>query len=88
MLIDWNNPPSLPCPKRPDLWDRERLGWAKRRRVKHKPSKAHATGKRTYAIGKARKARHGTEKVMREAERQAYVEAALAYWRGERDGHP
>jgi hypothetical protein len=90
MLIDWDNPPSLPCPKRAqrDPRDRERLAAVQARRRLHKPSKAHNTTKRAKAISKAKRARIAANLTRIEAERLAYLAAAKAYWLGRSDGHP
>jgi hypothetical protein len=90
MLLNWDDPPTLSSPKREaqDPRDRERLARVKDRRRKHKPSKAHATGKRNARIRASKKATHKRAIAERESAVRAYREAVRAFWRGMADQHP
>jgi len=88
--MDWDNLPDLECPRRKsrDPHDRERLARVALRRRKHKPSKAHGTGKKSAAIRRRKKSKaaHVSDENAREL--AGYRSGARAYWNGETDVHP
>jgi len=75
-----------PSPQR--CLERDRLGDIKARRRKHKPSKAHGTGKARAARTRRKAGKRAHEAAQKARIIQLYKDAAAAYWRGESGEHP
>lgn len=91
MLIDWDNPQSLPAPRRKvvaDRLDRNRLLVLKDKRRKHKSGKAHSTNRERSLESKAKVAKTRKATAKRERGYFAYVYRVRAYWAGEIPEHP
>ena len=91
MLLDWDNPPTLPSPRRKviiDLLNRDRLGELQQRRRKHKCSKAHSTNRERSIAAKAKALRVKKNIAANEAAKSEYLAKVRAYWMGLTDEHP
>jgi hypothetical protein len=75
-----------PSPQR--CLERDRLGDIKARRRKHKPSKAHGTGKARAARTRRKARKRAHEAVQKARALILYQDAAAAYWRGDATAHP
>ena len=92
MLMDWDNPPSIGCPRyevRRQICDREKLARAKhKQRGGHKMGKNHSTSKRAAHQRRAQANRLAAVLCADDLQREAYHKAVRAYWTGERPTHP
>jgi hypothetical protein len=91
MLLDWDNPPTLPSPRRKvfvDMLNRDRLGELQQRRKKHKCSKAHSTNRERSMADKAKAQRIQKKIAENYAAKAEYRAKVRAYWMGICDNHP
>lgn len=89
-MIAWSNLPVLIGPRwrNRDPYERDRFGRARMRQRAAGKSKNHGVNRDAAHARIARKvALAKAENALIEA-RSAYLQAAQAYWRGERDSHP